>query len=132
MSFLRGASVRGPFVGELRHLPLWRRGSVCLGKDRWDWQSATVGGVESSASNLTISLPDADVRALEVKAKAQGMSAEQYALQVLERDLAPDWLRKSWLSAEEVGLCHLSMDEIEAEIAAARQARRTNEPGHGA
>ena len=40
--------------------------------------------------NLTISLPDTEVRALEVKAKAQGMSAEQYALQVLERDLAAD------------------------------------------
>ncbi len=54
--------------------------------------------------NLTISLPDTEVRALEVKATAQGMTAEQYALQVLERDLAPDWLRKSWSSAEEAGL----------------------------
>ena len=78
--------------------------------------------------NLTISLPDADVRALEDKAKAQGMSAEQYALHVLERDLAPDWLRKSWLGAEEAGLGQLSMDEIEAEIAAARRARRAASP----
>lgn len=78
--------------------------------------------------NLTISLPDAEVRALEVKAKAQGISAEQYALQVLERDLAPDWLRKSWSSAEEAELGQLSMDEIEAEIAAARQARRATDP----
>lgn len=78
--------------------------------------------------NLTISLPDADVRALEVKAKTQGMSAEQYARQVLERDLAPDWLRKSWSSAEEAGLDQLSMDEIEAEIAAARRARRATGP----
>ena len=78
--------------------------------------------------NLTISLPDADVRALELKAKAQGMSAEQYALQVLERDLAPDWLRKSWSSAEEAGLDQLTMDEIETEIAAARRARRETRP----
>jgi len=82
--------------------------------------------------NLTISLPDADVRALELKAKAQGMSAEQYALQVLERDLAPDWLRKSWSSAKEAGLGQLSMDEIEAEIAAARRARRGTDPRQGA
>lgn len=74
--------------------------------------------------NLTISLADADVQALEVKAKARGISAEQYALQVIERDLAPSWLRESWASAEAAGLDQLSMDEIEAEIAAARQARR--------
>lgn len=78
--------------------------------------------------NLTISLPDAEVRALELKAKAQGMSTEQYALQVLERDLAPDWLRKSWSGAEQVGLDQLSMDEIETEIAAARRARQASDP----
>jgi hypothetical protein len=61
---------------------------------------------------------------LEVKAKAKGMSKEQYALQVLERDLAPDWLRQSWASAEEAKLDQLSMEEIEAEIAAARRSRR--------
>lgn len=78
--------------------------------------------------NLTISLPDADVRALEIEAKAQGMSAEQYVLHVLEQDLAPDWLRKSWSSAEEAGLGQLSMEEIEAEISAARRARRSSGP----
>lgn len=59
---------------------------------------------------------------------ARGVSAEQYALPVLERDLAPDWLRKSWSSAKEAGLDQLSMDEIEAEIARARQARREAKP----
>lgn len=82
--------------------------------------------------NLTISLPDADLHAIEVKAKAEGMSAEQYALKVLERDLAPDWLRKSWSSAEEAGLDLLSMDEIEDEIASARLARRAAGPRQGA
>jgi hypothetical protein len=48
--------------------------------------------VRGTALNLTICLPNADVHALEVKAKTQGVSAEQYVLQVLERDLAPDWL----------------------------------------
>ncbi len=76
--------------------------------------------------NLTITLPDAEVQALLAKAKAQGISAEEYARQVLERDLAPDWLRKSWASAEDAGLGQLSMDEIEAEIAAARRDRRAD------
>jgi hypothetical protein len=46
--------------------------------------------------NLTIQLPDEDVPALNAKATARGVSAEQYALQVLEQDLAPEWLRQSW------------------------------------
>lgn len=78
--------------------------------------------------NLAIDLPEEEGRALNVKAKAQGMSAEQYALQVLERDLAPDWLRKSWASAEEAGLGQLTMDEIGSEIGAARRTRRVVDP----
>jgi hypothetical protein len=73
---------------------------------------------------LTISLPDAELNALAVKARAQCVSAEQYARQVLQLDLAPDWLRKSWESATQAGLDQLSMDEIDAEIAASRKARR--------
>jgi hypothetical protein len=42
--------------------------------------------------NLTIKLPDEDVAALKAKATARGVSAEQYALEVLEHDLA-DHLR---------------------------------------
>jgi plasmid stability protein len=38
--------------------------------------------------NLTIKLPDEDVQALTAKATARGVSAEQYALEVLEQDLA--------------------------------------------
>jgi plasmid stability protein len=80
---------------------------------------------------LTIDLPDADVTALAAKARARGVSAEQYARQVLERDLAPDWLRRSWESATRAGLDRLSIDEIDAEIAAARKARRESrlDPG---
>jgi plasmid stability protein len=73
---------------------------------------------------LTIDLPDAEVTALTAKARARGVSAEQYARQVLERDLAPEWLRRSWESSVQAGLDQLSMDEIDAEIAAARKARR--------
>ena len=73
---------------------------------------------------LTIDLPEAEVTALAAKARARGVSAEQYARQMLERDLAPDWLRRSWESATQAGLNRLSMDEIDAEIAAAPRARR--------
>ena len=38
--------------------------------------------------NLTIQLPDEEVPALNARANAKGVSAEQYALQVLEQDLA--------------------------------------------
>lgn len=37
---------------------------------------------------LTINLPDDEVTALAAKAQAYGVSAEDYARQVLERDLA--------------------------------------------
>jgi hypothetical protein len=37
---------------------------------------------------------------------------------------APEWLQHSWESAKRLGLDTMSMDEIDAEIAAARKARR--------
>jgi plasmid stability protein len=58
--------------------------------------------------NLTIQLPDEDVPALKAKATAHGVSVEQYALQVLEQDLAPEWLRQSWTSAKVAGVDQLS------------------------
>ena len=73
---------------------------------------------------LTINLPDEQTVALAAKARAQGLSAEEYAQQVLEHDLVPEWLRKSWGSSKPAGLDRLSMDDIDAEIAAARKARR--------
>jgi plasmid stability protein len=84
--------------------------------------------MEKKPMNLTIKLPDEDVETLRAKATARGVSAEQYVLQVLEQDLAPEWLRKSWATAKESGLDQLSMDEIDAEIAAARGARREANP----
>jgi len=73
---------------------------------------------------LTIELPEEQTQALKAKAMARGISTEQYARQVLEHDLAPEWLRKSWKSSEQMGQDQLSKDEIDAEIAAARKARR--------
>ena len=82
--------------------------------------------------NLTIKLPDEDVAALNAKATARGLSAEQYVLQVLEQDLAPEWLRQSWTGAQKAAVDQLSMDEIDAEIAAARKARREGQRQPGA
>ncbi len=73
---------------------------------------------------LTIHLPAEQTAALAAKAKARGLSAEQYARQVLEHDLAPGWLQDSWTSSKERGLDQLSADDIDGEIAAARKARR--------
>lgn len=80
---------------------------------------------------ISIELPDDQKAALIAKAEAHGLSAEEYARQVLQHDLAPDWLQKSWESAKAAGLDQLSMEEIDAEIAAARRARRDSrlQPG---
>jgi plasmid stability protein len=72
---------------------------------------------------LTIELPDEQKAALAAKAQARGLSAEQYARQVLEHDLVPEWLQKSWGTSRAAGLDQLSTEEIDAEIAAARKAR---------
>jgi len=43
----------------------------------------------------------------------------------------PDWLQEFWESAEQQGLDHLAMEEIDAEIAAARRARRERQQPSG-
>ena len=74
-------------------------------------------------SSLTIELPEERRAELDAKARARGLSAEQYAREVLEHDLVPDWLYKSWATAKDAGLDQLSEEEIDAEIQAARSAR---------
>ena len=49
---------------------------------------------------LTINLPDAQTVALAAKARARDLSAEEYARQVLEHDLVPEWLQESWESSK--------------------------------
>lgn len=82
--------------------------------------------------NLTIDLPEEKSAILAAKAKAQGLSTEAYVRRVLEQDLAPDWLRSSWESSQAAGLDRMSADEIDAEIAIAREARRPARPQPGA
>lgn len=73
---------------------------------------------------LTIEIPEEQKALLAAKAQAKGLSAEEYAQQVLEHDLVPGWLGKSWETSKAAGLDQLSTEEIDAEIAAARKVRR--------
>ena len=75
---------------------------------------------------LTINLPDDHTAALAAKAKAHGLSTEEYVRQVLEHDLVPEWLQESWANAKAAGLDQLSNEEIDAEIESARKARRSS------
>ena len=80
---------------------------------------------------LTIALTDEQTAALTAIARAKGLSLEEYTRQVLEHKLAPEWLQRSWETARQTGLDQLSMEEIDAEIAAARKERRDSrlQPG---
>jgi hypothetical protein len=78
---------------------------------------------EDAMASLTIQLPEEQNAALAAKAQAKGLSAEQYVQKLLELDLVPDWLQKSWNTSQQAGLDRLSAEEIDAEIAAARKER---------
>ena len=53
---------------------------------------------------------------------------EEISIRTTTSPSAPEWLLASWKSAKERGLDRLSMEEIDAEIAAARKARRESRP----
>jgi len=49
---------------------------------------------------------------------------EEISIRTTVAPSAPEWIQESWRSAKEQGLDQLSGEEIDAEIAAARKARR--------
>ena len=53
---------------------------------------------------------------------------EAISIRTMAPASAPEWLRESWESAKRIGLDQLSPEEIEAEINAARKARRNRQP----
>jgi hypothetical protein len=53
---------------------------------------------------------------------------EAISIRTVARASAPEWLRKSWDSAKRLDLDGLSMEEIDAEVDAARKARRNRQP----
>ncbi len=48
---------------------------------------------------------------------------EEISIRTITSPPPPDWLKESWESAKRHGVDQLSMEEIDAEIAAARKAR---------
>ena len=53
---------------------------------------------------------------------------EEIIIRTTTSPSAPEWLQSSWKSAKDQGLDQLSVEEIDAEIAAARRARREGRP----
>ncbi len=49
---------------------------------------------------------------------------EEISIRTLSLPSPPDWLKESWESAKRQGVDQLSREDIDAEIAAARRARR--------
>jgi hypothetical protein len=84
---------------------------------------------------LKVDRPEEKTAALWAKARARGLSTEEYALRIIEKDLVQDpvpaWLVESWATSQEAGLAQLSMDEIDEEIQAARKLRRDSRPQPG-
>jgi hypothetical protein len=53
---------------------------------------------------------------------------EAISIRAIASASAPGWLQESWESAKRLGVDRLSMEEIDAEIDAARKARRNRQP----
>ena len=49
---------------------------------------------------------------------------EEIIIRTIDSPPVPEWLRRSWESAQQQGLDRLSSEEIDVEIAAVRKARR--------
>jgi hypothetical protein len=52
---------------------------------------------------------------------------EAISIRAIASASAPEWLQQSWESAERLGVDQLSLEEINAEIDAARKARRNRQ-----
>jgi hypothetical protein len=52
---------------------------------------------------------------------------EAISIRTMPSASAPEWLQESWESAKRIGLDQLSMEEIDAEIKAARKARHSRQ-----
>ncbi len=53
--------------------------------------------------------------------------AEDESISIRTLASAPEWLQQSWETAKRTGLDRLSIEEIDAEIDAARKARRNRQ-----
>jgi len=66
---------------------------------------------------------DVILQALQASEPSVGLLAVLRSSPAHDAEQAPAWLKASWVSARESGLDSLTMEEIDAEIAAARVAR---------
>lgn len=55
------------------------------------------------------------------------VSEDAISIRMLASDSASRWLQQSWESVKRLGLDKLSIEEIDAEIDAARKARRNSQ-----
>ncbi|HTQ85001.1 MAG TPA: hypothetical protein VMI93_02220 [Candidatus Solibacter sp.] len=55
---------------------------------------------------------------------------EEISIRTITRPTPPVWLKESWESATRQGVELLSKEDIDAEIAAARKARRERQSSH--
>lgn len=55
---------------------------------------------------------------------------EEISIRATTSPSAPEWLQASWKIAQEHGLDQLSVEEIDAEIAATRKERRERRPSN--
>lgn len=67
--------------------------------------------------------PDQRVAIEDLLGRAIGEN-EKIIIRTADTPTPPEWLRRSWETAQEHGLDRLSEKEIDAEIAAVRKARR--------
>jgi len=81
-------------------------------------------------TTIKIDLPDATVQAARAAGLLTPEAIERLLNEAIKRKQAADW----WLSIADrvssVGIESLSMDEINAEVKAARQERRQRAGGH--
>ena len=52
---------------------------------------------------------------------------EAITIRAMAPSSAPEWLQRSWESSKRLGLDQLSMEEIDAEVEAARRVRRNRQ-----
>ncbi len=81
-------------------------------------------------TTIKIDLPDATVQAARAAGLLTPEAIERLLNEAIKRKQAADWLLSIADRVSSVGIESLSMDEINAEVKAARQERRQRAGGH--
>jgi kynurenine formamidase len=81
-------------------------------------------------TTIKIDLPDATVQAARAAGLLTPEAIERLLNEAIKRKQAAEWLLSIADRVSSVGIESLSMDEINAEVKAARQERRQRAGGH--